>query len=64
MIKYKWCVCDMDGTLLDSDDVISKENELALKKLQQLGLKVIIVSVRVDFIIKSYIKQLDLKGPI
>nr|WP_242966421.1 HAD hydrolase family protein [Clostridium sp. BSD9I1] len=31
MIKYKWCVCDMDGTLLDSKGIISQENEKALK---------------------------------
>jgi len=62
MLKYKWCVCDMDGTLLNSDDVISKENETALKKLQQNGLEVIIASGRVDLMLKPYIKQLDLKG--
>jgi len=62
MLKYKWCVCDMDGTLLNSDDVISNENETALKKLQQSGLEVIIASGRVDLMLKSFIKQLDLKG--
>lgn len=62
MFKYKWCVCDMDGTLLNSDDVISKENEMALKKLQQNGLEVIIASGRVDLMLKPFIKQLDLKG--
>jgi len=64
MIKYKWCVCDMDGTLLNSNDIISKDNEVELKKLQQLGVSVIIASGRVDFMVKSYIKQLGLKGPI
>jgi len=52
----------MDGTLLNSDDVISKENETALKKLQQSGLEVIIASGRVDLMLKPFIKQLDLKG--
>lgn len=64
MIQYKWCVCDMDGTLLNSEDIISKENEAALKKLQQIGLEVIIASGRVDLLLKSYIKQLNLKGSI
>ncbi|MCB2293669.1 HAD family hydrolase [Clostridium algoriphilum] len=62
MLKYKWCVCDMDGTLFNSSDVISKENETALKKLQQSGLEVIIASGRVDLMLKPFIKQLDLKG--
>ena len=64
MIKYKWCVCDMDGTLLNSDNVISNENEVALKKLQNMGVEVIIASGRLDLMVKVYIKQLNLKGPI
>jgi len=64
MIKYKWCVCDMDGTLLNSKGIISNENEVALKKLQRMGLEVIIATGRVDLMVKSYIKQLELKGPV
>ncbi|KZL89914.1 Cof-type HAD-IIB family hydrolase [Clostridium magnum] len=64
MIQYKWCVCDMDGTLLNSKDIISEENEAALKKLQQMGLEVIIASGRVDLLMKPFIKQLNLKGNI
>jgi len=64
MIKYKWCVCDMDGTLLNSAGVISKENEIALKKLIGMGLEVIIATGRVDLMVKAFIKQLDLKGPV
>lgn len=64
MIKYKWCVCDMDGTLLNSNDIISEENEAALKKLKQMGMEVIIASGRVDLLMKPFIKQLGLKGHI
>ena len=64
MIKYKWCVCDMDGTLLNSEGLISKENEIALKRLQGMGVEVIIASGRIDLMVKSFIKQLDLTGPI
>lgn len=64
LTKYKWCVCDMDGTLLNSQGVISEENEKALKVLQEKGLEVIIASGRVDLLVKSYIKQLNLKGYI
>ncbi|MCB2292832.1 Cof-type HAD-IIB family hydrolase [Clostridium algoriphilum] len=64
MIKYKWCVCDMDGTLLNSDGLISKENEVALKKLKKLGLEVIIATGRVDLMVTPFIKQLGLKGPV
>lgn len=64
MIKYNWCVCDMDGTLLNSKDIISKENEQALKKIQNMGVEVVIASGRVDLLMKSFIKQLNLKGYI
>lgn len=63
-MKYKLCVCDMDGTLLNSDGLISIENERALKKLQEIGIEVIIASGRTDLMMKSYIKQLELKGHI
>ncbi|KOA18655.1 putative phosphatase YwpJ [Clostridium homopropionicum DSM 5847] len=64
MTKYKWCVCDMDGTLLNSKDTISEENEAALKKLQQDGTEVIIASGRLDLMVKRFVKQLDLKGHV
>jgi Cof subfamily protein (haloacid dehalogenase superfamily) len=64
MAKYNWCVCDMDGTLLNSKDTISEENEVALKKLQQNGTEVIIASGRIDLMVKRFIKQLDLKGHV
>ncbi|WP_039657641.1 Cof-type HAD-IIB family hydrolase [Clostridium tyrobutyricum] len=64
MLKYKWCVCDMDGTLLNSRDIISKENEIALKKLQEIGVEVIIASGRIDLLMKCFISQLGLKGNI
>lgn len=64
MKKYDWCVCDMDGTLLDSRHIISEENVKALQKLQQNKTEVIIASGRIDLMVKSYIRQLDLKGHV
>jgi len=64
MIDYKLCVCDMDGTLLDSKGLITQENETVLKKLQQMGLEIIIASGRVDLMVKSFIKQLNLRGHV
>lgn len=64
MTKYKWCVCDMDGTLLNSQNVISEKNELALKKLQENGVEIIIASGRTDLMVKAYIRQLGITGPV
>lgn len=62
MSIYKWCICDMDGTLLNSEGNISEENENALKKLQSSGMEVMIASGRVELMLKQFINQLKLKG--
>ncbi|MBP2032181.1 Cof subfamily protein (haloacid dehalogenase superfamily) [Clostridium algifaecis] len=64
MNDYKWCVCDMDGTLLNSEKEISQEDKKALKKLQNDGVEVMIASGRVDTLLKLYIKELSLNGYI
>lgn len=64
MIDYRWCVCDMDGTLLDSKGLLPQENENALKRLKESGVEVIIASGRTDLLLKPFIKQLDLTGDI
>lgn len=63
-MSYKWCVCDMDGTLLNSKGLISAKNEAALKKLQSFGVEIIIASGRTDLMMKQYISQLNIKGHI
>jgi len=64
MIDYKWCVCDMDGTLLDSRGLLPQENEKALKRLKDFGVEVIIASGRTDLLLKPFIRQLGLTGDI
>lgn len=63
-MNYKWCVCDMDGTLLNSEGLISRENESALKRLGKKGVEIIIASGRTDLMLKSFIRQLGLRGYI
>lgn len=63
-MNYKWCVCDMDGSLLDSQGLISAKNESALKKLESQGVEIIIASGRTDLMMKQYIEQLNLRGHI
>lgn len=61
---YKLAVFDLDGTLLNRDHEISKENLNAVKKLEKLGLKIVLASGRPHTLMKPYIHQLNLKGPI
>lgn len=64
MTEYKWCVCDMDGTVLDSMGLLTQENEKALKRLKDSGVEVIIASGRTDLMLKPFIRQLGLTGDI
>ncbi len=57
---YKLLVLDMDGTLLNGNQKISKENIAAIKKAKQLGIKIIIASGRTIQGIENYLEELDL----
>jgi len=57
---YKLLAIDMDGTLLNDNKKISKENIIAIKKAKQLGVKVVIASGRTIQGIEKYLEKLDL----
>ncbi|NLJ88569.1 MAG: HAD family phosphatase [Epulopiscium sp.] len=59
-MKYKMLVTDMDDTLLNDDLTISKENEEAIKKAIELGVRVILCSGRATTSMAKYVKQLNL----
>ncbi|HKM34168.1 MAG TPA: HAD family hydrolase [Lachnospiraceae bacterium] len=59
-MQIKWCVCDLDGTLLNSEGFISDKNEVALKELQDKGVEIIIASGRTELMMKQYINQLNI----
>ncbi|MCT4605450.1 MAG: Cof-type HAD-IIB family hydrolase [Marinisporobacter sp.] len=57
---YKLLVLDMDGTLLDEHQRISEENIIAVKKAQQMGIKIVIATGRTKKGIGKYLEALDL----
>lgn len=57
---YKLLVLDMDGTLLNENQKISKENIVAIGKAKQLGVKIVIASGRTIQGIENYLEELDL----
>lgn len=59
-MKIKMIVCDMDGTLLNSDGEISKKTRNILLKLQEKGIKVVLASGRGYFRLIKYAKELKL----
>lgn len=57
---YKLIALDMDGTLLNEDKTISKENFEAIKKAKEKGIKVVLSTGRPKKGIEKYLKELDL----
>jgi hypothetical protein len=53
-------VLDMDGTLLNENQKISKQNILAIKKAKELGVKIVIASGRTIQGIENYLEELNL----
>lgn len=60
-MKFSYCVCDLDGTLLNDKDLITEKNAAALKKLQDKGVEVVIASGRTELLMKQYISQLNIR---
>lgn len=58
-MKYKLLVLDVDGTLLNSEGVVSKRTMIALRKVQQAGVHIVLASGRPTYGLLSIAKQLD-----
>ncbi|KXZ39296.1 hypothetical protein SAMN05661008_00985 [Alkalithermobacter thermoalcaliphilus JW-YL-7 = DSM 7308] len=63
-MNYKLIVTDMDGTLLNSKQTVSQRNKDALKKAQDMGIKVGIATGRIYTSAKYYAKLLGIQTPI
>lgn len=57
---YKIIALDMDGTLLNSDKVITERTKNALKAARKKGVKVVLASGRPIDGLRRYLKELDL----
>ncbi len=61
---YKLAVFDLDGTLLNNEHAISKENLEAINMLLENNIKVIIATGRSNELLKVYIKALNITEDI
>ena len=59
-MKYRLLVLDVDGTLLNSEHQISKRTVMTLRKVQQMGVQVVLSSGRPTYGILPLAKILDL----
>ncbi len=60
----KMLISDMDGTLLDSHHVISKENLDAIQKLRENDIRFAIATGRSAELVKEYIEPLQMTDPM
>lgn len=63
-MKYKLFVTDMDGTLLNSNKEITKENKVAVNRLIENGIEVVLASGRHPALLKGYPKKLGIDTPV
>ncbi|WP_138206829.1 Cof-type HAD-IIB family hydrolase [Haloimpatiens lingqiaonensis] len=59
-MKYKLLALDMDGTLLNSESRLEKENIESIKKCLDKGVKVVLASGREFNAIKKYVDKLNI----
>ncbi|CAG7839716.1 HAD family hydrolase [Clostridium novyi B str. ATCC 27606] len=57
---YKLIALDMDGTLLNSEHLITEKNKEAIKKANEEGVKVVLATGRMISGIESYLEELNL----
>lgn len=57
---YKLIAIDMDGTLLNKDEMISERNKYAIERVRNKGIKVVIASGRPIHGLEAYLKELKL----
>ena len=59
-MKYKMIVLDVDGTLLNSDRIITNRMKVALIKVQQMGVRIVLATGRPVYGVMPLAKELEL----
>ena len=63
-MNYRLIAIDLDGTLLNNENIISKNAKKKIAKLNKLGVKIIIATGRMFVSALPYVKELKLKNPV
>lgn len=62
--KHRMLILDLDGTVLDNQKEIPEQNKVAVKRLIESGIKVIVCSGRIFKGARYYAKELGVKDPV
>lgn len=60
----KLAVFDLDGTLLNDEHEITTTNIASLRRLKEIGCRIMIATGRTDLLVKEYIKKLEIDAPV
>ncbi|CUH95033.1 hypothetical protein P22_1102 [Propionispora sp. 2/2-37] len=63
-MEIKWCVCDVDGTLIDSQRRLTKKTIQAIEDMRQAGIDLILSTGRSPLFIRELTASLKIKGPV
>jgi len=63
-MEYKLLALDLDGTLLNSKEEISKKNLEAIKRVNKKGVKIIVTTGRSYASAESYITKININDPV
>lgn len=63
-MNIECCVCDMDGTLLNSKRDISENNVKAIRRLQERGVEIVLATGRTDLYVKDAAHRLGISAPV
>lgn len=61
---YKLVATDCDGTFIDSKGWLPEANKIAFQKLHKMGVPVVLVTGRNDFLTKDYVDELGFQCPV
>ena len=62
--RYKLVVCDLDGTLVNEDKLISRKNRKAIEAFRKQGGEITFATGRIEKSVKKYARDLDVKVPM
>lgn len=63
-VNIECCVCDMDGTLLNSTRDVSEKNVKAIRELQEKGVVIVLATGRTDLYVKDVAHRLGILAPV
>jgi len=64
IVDIECCVCDMDGTLLNSKRDVSENNIRAMRELKEKGIEIILATGRTDLHVKDAAHRLGVSAPV